>query len=197
MQVDFLADIGGVGLSGVWSSRIRDASQEGLKMAEELQIRGSQARVKVRSPWAAALLPLITLGIYHLVWWYRINCELRDYGNAKGRDLGQNPTNSLLALFPGAFIVVPALVTYWRGTQRVQEAARIAGREPVSGVLAFLLYLFLSIGFSAYLQYSLNGIWESEADPVSGELPAAAPAQVAPPSPAQPSESPDRESPSP
>ena len=56
--------------------------------------------MKVRSPWAAALLPFITLGIYHLVWWYRINRELRDYGKAKGYDLGQNPTNSLLALVP-------------------------------------------------------------------------------------------------
>lgn len=40
-------------------------------MAYELQIPQSQARVKVRNPWAVALLPLITLGIYHLVWWYR------------------------------------------------------------------------------------------------------------------------------
>jgi hypothetical protein len=40
--------------------------------------------------------------IYHLVWWYRINCELRDFGAARGQDLGQNPTNSVLALFPGA-----------------------------------------------------------------------------------------------
>jgi hypothetical protein len=35
-------------------------------MAYEMQIRGSQDRVKIRSPWAAALLPIITFGIYHL-----------------------------------------------------------------------------------------------------------------------------------
>ena len=70
-------------------------------MAYEMKIRGTEDEVKIRSPWAAALLPIITLGIYHLVWWYRINRELRDYGKAKGYDLGQNPTNSLLALFPG------------------------------------------------------------------------------------------------
>jgi len=69
-------------------------------MAYEMKIRGTEDEVKIRSPWAAALLPIITLGIYHLVWWYRINRELRDYGKAKGYDLGQNPTNSVLALFP-------------------------------------------------------------------------------------------------
>src|SRR5204863_8590981 len=115
-------------------------------MAEELQIKNSRDRVNVRSPGAAALLPFVTLGIYHLVWWYRINCELRDFGRARGTDLGQNPTNSVLALFPGGLIIVPALVTYWRGTKRVQEAARIGGKEPVVGWLALILFLFLSAG---------------------------------------------------
>jgi uncharacterized protein DUF4234 len=138
-------------------------------MAEELQIRGSNDRVKVRSPWAVALLPLVTLGIYHLVWWYRINCELRDLGRARGRDLGQNPTNSVLALFPGGLIIVPPLVSYWRGTERVQEAARIGGREPVNGWIALILFLLLSIGLWAYLQYSLNEVWRSEAEPSRGQ----------------------------
>jgi hypothetical protein len=138
-------------------------------MAYEMQIRGSADSVKIRSPWAVALLPIVTLGIYHLVWWYRINRELRDYGRAKGYDLGQNPTNSLLALFPGAFIIVPPLVSYWRGTQRVQGAARLAGKDPVNGWLALLLYLVLAIGFWAYLQSSLNAIWRAEADPSPGQ----------------------------
>ncbi|HEY1855119.1 MAG TPA: DUF4234 domain-containing protein [Solirubrobacterales bacterium] len=37
-------------------------------MAYEMKIRGTQEEVKVRSLWAVALLPIITLGIYHLVW---------------------------------------------------------------------------------------------------------------------------------
>jgi Domain of unknown function (DUF4234) len=140
-------------------------------VAYELQIPDSEARVKIRSPWAAALLPFVTLGIYHLVWWYRINCELRDYGRAKGYDLGQNPTNSLLALFPGAIIIVPALVTYWQGTKRVQGAARVAGTEPVSGWIALILYLLLAPGFWAYLQVSLNDMWRAEAEPLPGQPP--------------------------
>jgi len=134
-------------------------------MAQELRLRDNRAPVKIRSPWAVALLPIITLGIYQVVWWYRMNRELRDYGHAKGYDLGQNPTSSALALFPGALIVIPALVSYWRGTKRVQGAARIAGKEPVNGWIALILYLLLSPAFWAYLQISLNDVWRSEAEP--------------------------------
>ncbi|MGV1048857.1 MAG: DUF4234 domain-containing protein [Solirubrobacterales bacterium] len=133
-----------------------------------MKIRGTDSEVKVRSPWAAALLPIITLGIYHLVWWYKINKELKEYGEAKGRDLGQNPTNSVLALFPGGIIIIPALVTYWRGTKRIMGAARLAGKEPVNGWISILLYLIIAPAFWAYLQVSLNHIWEQEAEPLPG-----------------------------
>ncbi len=137
-------------------------------MAYEMNIRGSQDPVKIRSPWAVALLPFITLGIYHLVWWYRINRELRDYGRAKGYDLGQNPTNSVLALFPGGLIIVPALVSYWRGVKRVQGAARLGGNEPVNGWIAIILYLLLAPGLWAYVQVSLNDLWRQEAEALPG-----------------------------
>lgn len=143
-------------------------------MAYEMQIRQSPDRVKIRSPWAAALLPIVTLGIYHLVWWYRINRELRDYGKAKGYDLGQNPTNSVLALFPGGLIIVPALVTYWRGTKRAMGASRLAGQEPLNGWIAILLYVFIAPALWAYIQVSLNHVWEAEAEAIEG-LPAPPP----------------------
>ena len=138
-------------------------------MAYEMKIRGTEQEVKVRSPWAVALLPIVTLGIYHLVWWYKINKELKAYGEAKGYDLGQNPTNSVLALFPGGIIVIPALVSYWRGTKRVMGAAKVSGQEPVSGWISIILYLLLSPGFWAYLQISLNHVWEQEAEPLPGQ----------------------------
>ncbi len=138
-------------------------------MAHELQLRGSQDRVKIRSPWAVALLPIITLGIYHLVWWYRINRELRDYGRVKGYDLGQSPTSSLLALFPGGIIIVPALITYWRGIKRVQGAARVGGTEPPNGWISLILFFVISIGLWAYVQVTLNDLWRSDADLLPGQ----------------------------
>ncbi len=150
-------------------------------MAYEMQIRGSQDPVKIRSPWAVALLPIITLGIYHLVWWYRINRELRDYGKAKGYDLGQNPTNSVLALFPGGIIIVPALITYWRGTKRVMGASRLSGQEPLNGWIAILLYVLLAPALWAYIQVSLNNIWQAEAEALPGTPAPPAPADQMPP----------------
>jgi len=155
-------------------------------MAYEMQIRNSGDKVKIRSPWAAALLPIITLGIYHLVWWYRINRELRDYGKAKGYDLGQNPTNSLLALFPGGLIIVPALITYWRGTKRVMGASKIAGQTPLNGWIAIILYLLIAPALWGYIQSELNKVWQAEADPVEGELAPPAADPLPPPLPEQP-----------
>ena len=135
-------------------------------MAQEMTIRGTQAPVKVRNPWAVALLPIVTLGIYHLVWWYRINRELRDYGYAKEQNLGQNPTNSVLALFPGGIVIVPALITYWRGFKRVQTASGLAGKEQANGWIALIFYLLLAPALWAYIQVSLNEVWEQEADAI-------------------------------
>jgi hypothetical protein len=138
-------------------------------MAYEMKLRGTEHEVKVRNPWAVALLPIVTLGIYHFVWWYKINKELKAYGEAKGFDLGQNPTNSLLALIPGFIIIIPPLVSYWHGTKRVMGAAKLSGKEPVNGWIALLLYLFISPGMFAYLQVSLNHVWEQEAEALPGQ----------------------------
>ena len=158
-------------------------------MAQEMTIRGTQAPVKIRSPWAVALLSIFTLGIYIIFWWYYVNRELRDYGEAKGADLGQNPTNSALAVFPGLLIVIPPLVSFWNGFKRVQAAAGLAGTEAPNGWIALILYLLISPAFFAYVQDSLNKVWEREADqigPAAG-LPEAAPAEAAPePAPATP-----------
>lgn len=161
-------------------------------MAYEMQLRQSQDRVKIRSPWAAALLPIITLGIYHLVWWYRINRELRDYGQGKGYDLGQNPTNSVLALFPGGIIVIPALITYWRGTKRVMGASKLAGQEPLNGWIAILLYVFIAPALWAYIQVELNKVWQAEADPLEGQpAPPALSDPMPPPLPPEPQATPE------
>jgi hypothetical protein len=107
-----------------------------------------------------------------------INKELKEFGESRGYDLGRNPTNSLLALVPGFIIIIPPLVSYWHGTKRVQGAAALAGREPVNGWIALVLYLFIGIAFPAYLQVSLNHVWEQElgsgvgtdADPMPAKL---------------------------
>lgn len=132
-------------------------------MAQELQIADGAVQVTRRNPWGVFGLTLVTLGIYLFFWWYYVNREMRDYGRATGNDLGQNPTNSLLALVPGALVVIPPLVSYWRGTGRVQETQRVAGAAPLSGWIALILYLLLHVAFAPYLQSSLNAAWDRAA----------------------------------
>jgi hypothetical protein len=138
-------------------------------MAYELNIPDTDQKAKVRNPWGVVGLTIITLGIYHLVWWYKINKELKAFGESRGYDLGRKPGNSFLALFPGFILIIPPLVSYWRGTKRIQGAAALAGREPINGWIVLILYLLISIAMPAYMQVGLNGVWRQELQPSPGQ----------------------------
>ena len=143
-------------------------------MAEVVTIPGTQATAKIRNIFAPALLPFITLGIYFFFWWYYINRELRDYGRAKGsNELGTSPGTSLLAVTLGALIIVPALVSIWNTTKRVQAAQRLAGIPPLNGWIALILFVVIPPAYDAYLQSGLNDVWRAETAP---ELAASEPA---------------------
>jgi hypothetical protein len=145
-------------------------------MAEEVQIAGTSEVAKKRSPWGVFGLSLITLGIYHFFWWYYVNKEMVELGKAKGTDeLGDSPGKSVLALIPGFLLIVPPFVSYYRGVQRMQAAARHTGAEPVNGWLALIIFLLIGIVFGPYLQSCLNKVWDAQA----GAAPAAPPAPAA------------------
>jgi hypothetical protein len=134
-------------------------------MAEEVQIRDTGNTAKVRNLWFVALIPFVTLGIYTIVWWFKVNREMADLGRATGRseELGDSPTTSALALFPGGLVIVPALVTMYKGFGRVTATQRLSrGGEPLNGWLALVLFLVVSPAFYAYVQSGLNKVWEAE-----------------------------------
>ena len=137
-------------------------------MARQVRIPGSEGTAKIRSLWAVALLPIITIAIYYFYWWYQINREMKDYGRAKGTDeLGDSPGMSLLAVTLGALIIVPVLVSSYRGFKRVQAAQRLAGLDPLNGWIGLILYIVISPAFFAYVQSGLNPIWEKEGETVA------------------------------
>ena len=175
-------------------------------MAEEVQIRNSTAQAKIRSPAAVVLLTIFTLGIYGLYWWYAINREMADLGQAHGtEECGTSPMTSLLALFPGfLLLLIPPLVSYYRGFQRQAAAARLVGREEgPNGWIALILFLVVSFLYPAYIQSDLNKTWERQASPggaigegagpgtAIGEAPAeTAPAEQQPPAEPPPADRP-------
>ena len=132
-------------------------------MARQVPIAGAGASAKIRSPFAPALLPLITFAIYLVFWWYFVNRELRDYGKAKGtEELGTSPGKSVLAISLGAFIVVPAILTLIRTFQRMQKAQQLAGVEVLNGWIGLILYLVIAPAFFGYMQSGLNNVWKAQ-----------------------------------
>jgi hypothetical protein len=143
---------------------------------------------KRRNPVAVWIgLPLITLGIYYFVWWYKINSEAKRFLN----DDSIKPGISVLAMTLGAVIIVPPFVSIYRTTERVARMQQRAGM-PGAGAnpwISILLAFVVSLN-RLYLQSELNRIWDGYlrggtqrmAAPVAPALPPPAPG-IPPPTP--------------
>jgi hypothetical protein len=169
-------------------------------MAEEVQIAGTSTTAKVRNPLGTVGLSIITIGVYYLFWWYYINREMRDLGRARNVDLGQNPTNSVLALFPGSLIIVPGLVTLWTTSARIESSQEAVGIDRrVSGPIIFILLLLIGPVGIWYAQSELNKVWEAQGSgaglPQPGAQAAAPGPPPAPEAPAAPAAPPAPEAP--
>jgi Domain of unknown function (DUF4234) len=137
-------------------------------MAETVLIRGTSSRAKVRHPLVAFGLVFLTLGIYYLVWYFKINRELRDLGRATGEEsrLGRRPGVSLLAITFGWLLLVPPFVSFYRTMQRVEAAQEISGvHERANAWLGFALYVVGAMTLPVeiiYAQSELNRLWRGE-----------------------------------
>jgi uncharacterized protein DUF4234 len=127
-------------------------------MAEQVQVRG--AAVKIRSPILVFVWALVTLGIYYVVWYYKVNRELRD---ACGIDV--SPVVAVLAITIGWFVIVPPFVSWWRTFNRIAEAQRSAGLasevNPALGFIFFVIAVFFLPIEVVYAQDELNKIWRA------------------------------------
>lgn len=108
-----------------------------------------------RSAWAVWWLSGLTFGIYYLVWYYKINAELR-------------------AFAPEAIIVSPAKATWaqilpifaWvslaHTSARLNEAHRAIGSPVrVSGGVSILGTLWFN-SQTRYLQRRMNSLWDAQ-----------------------------------
>jgi Domain of unknown function (DUF4234) len=139
-------------------------------MAKVVRIQGTSAEAKVRHPLVAFGLVFLTLGIYYLVWYYKVNRELRDLGRATGEEerLGRSPFTSLLAITLGWLIIVPPFVSFYRTFQRIETAQEVTGASGRVNVwLGFALYVLGTVLVPVeviYAQSELNRIWAPELD---------------------------------
>jgi hypothetical protein len=127
-------------------------------MAEEVQVRGAQ--VKIRNPFLVFVWSLVTFGIYYVVWYYKVNRELRD---AAGIDV--SPGIALLAVTLGWLVLVPPFVSWYRTFERIVTAQRAAGvtgeASPILGFVLFVLAVFLVPVEVVYAQDELNKVWRA------------------------------------
>lgn len=154
-------------------------------MAEgSYEVNAYGATVKVRQPGVVVLLHAVTLGIYNWFWYYKINRELRDFGRVYRLEKLEDtsPWLSVLAVTVGAVLIVPAVVSWYRCTKRIQAAQAVLGRPPISGWALFFSYLggfmFWTWLLIPYLvQAALNEVWKpfEGVDPHSGHDPAQTP----------------------
>lgn len=136
-------------------------------MAAREVVMPSGARAKVRDEGLVVLWTVITLGIYNLFWYYRINREMRDFGRAHGDEqlANSNPVLSILAVTIGALVIVPAIVSYWKTTGRIRSMQRACNVTPIEGWVIALLYVigifivFTLIAIPPYVQSGLNKVW--------------------------------------
>jgi Domain of unknown function (DUF4234) len=108
-------------------------------------------RGKVRGPVNVWLLALITFGIYGLVWYFKINRELRDFHPS----IQVKPGLALLALF----VPIVGWISVYNTGMRIAQAQQIAGLgSPCSGALGMVASWFFGL-HTIYLQGQLNRVW--------------------------------------
>jgi hypothetical protein len=112
---------------------------------------------KTRNPVGVWLLTFVTLGIYGLYWWYKINDEVGEFDES----IDVNPVLSLLAMF----VPIANIVSLVRTGGRIGQAQEnTLGRKDCSGLIGFLLAFVLGL-YIVYYQANLNRLWASQGAP--------------------------------
>jgi len=107
---------------------------------------------KQRNPIAVILLSMITLGIYYLYWYGKVNAEIRRHDPRVEVNVGW----AVVA----QFVPFANLVSAYNTAVRVQKL-EIADDAPnsISPLVGFLLFIFFGIGYPIQIQSHLNAHW--------------------------------------
>ncbi|MFI2641385.1 DUF4234 domain-containing protein [Streptomyces sp. NPDC018610] len=109
--------------------------------------------MKRRGPVAVWLgLPLVTLGIYQLVWYYKIHKELQEFDRRRVL----SPAGSVLVLIFLSWTLIAPLISFHNTGKAIANAQRAAGL-PVTCSPAAGTWLAFVFGLNTwYLQRQLN-----------------------------------------
>ncbi|MFS4104864.1 DUF4234 domain-containing protein [Streptomyces sp. NPDC004684] len=121
--------------------------------AAPIASRPTGLAMKRRGPVAVWLgLPLITLGIYQLVWYYKIHKELQEFDRRRVL----SPAGSVLVMIFLSWTLIAPLISYHNTGKAIANAQRAAGL-PVTCSPAASTWLAFVFGLNIwYMQRQLN-----------------------------------------
>ncbi|MCL5291103.1 MAG: DUF4234 domain-containing protein [Actinobacteria bacterium] len=121
-----------------------------------------------RSPLAVVLLSVITLGVYFVYWYYKVNKEIAAYDEK----IETSPGVSAFAITLGyflAFFIVGFISSYNTAARAKRMFHDFNTPISISPIFATLLYALSALGFPmlalfypAYIQSKLNAFWRHE-----------------------------------
>lgn len=124
--------------------------------------------MKARNPWLVWLVwPLITLGIYHLVWYYKIHREMAEFDRRRSIPVA----GPMLVLLFLSWTFIAPLVSYYNCGTRIRNIQRSAGLSGSCSPIAGLLLMFLFGAGTLYYQYELNSVTEVYPVPPGTQVP--------------------------
>lgn len=111
--------------------------------------------MKRRNPVTVWLLwPLLTFGIYHLVWYYKIHREMAEFDRRRNVPVA----GPMLVLLLLSWTLIAPLISYYNTGNRIRNAQRAAGVPDTCNPVIGLLLSFVFGAQVIYYQVELNKI---------------------------------------
>ncbi len=111
--------------------------------------------MKRRNPITVWLVwPFLTLGIYHLVWYYKIHREMAEFDRRREVPVA----GPMLVLLLLGWTFIAPLISYYNTGNRIRNAQQAAGLAPTCSPVVGLLLSFLLGAQVIYYQAELNKI---------------------------------------
>lgn len=124
--------------------------RRGFCMSQSLTMSGPVG--KVRSPWGVWWLSYITLGIYYLVWYVKLNKEI-------ARAAGPDVQVQTFGLWFSQCIPIAYWVSLAHTAERLNTAQHRNGTAPTTSAGMAILGTFWFISQTRYLQRRANALW--------------------------------------
>jgi len=107
---------------------------------------------KVRSPWGVWWLSFITLGIYYMVWYVKLNREI-------ARAAGPDVQVQSFGLWFSQCVPIACWISLAHTTERLNTAQHRNGTAPTASAGMAILGTFWFISQTRYLQRRANALW--------------------------------------